>query len=225
MTNDNDTTLSDLIDITQRLEAMQRQRDQVLHLLAGGELTEEAVVESGLGVGVLSEQRHHEYMRTKAEAERDKLKADNARIYERSAQQLAACDVAAISDTVDTFAKSECPKDSPFWSPAYESVRRRTVECIKLRADNARLAAALRMFADHFHSGWCDTNNDNPGVIVEKASKIANDALSGSTALRDLLAPTIAILDEARTRVTPEFAAKIERELARLRAIKERGKE
>lgn len=68
-----------LLDTTREMElrcaAMQVQRDQVSHLLAGGTLTEEQVVTSGLGVGVLSEQRHHEYMRTKAEKERDDLRA------------------------------------------------------------------------------------------------------------------------------------------------------
>lgn len=68
-----------LIETTKEMElrcgAMQVQRDQVSHLLEGGTLTEEQVITSGLGVGVLSEQRHHEYMRTKAEKERDDLRA------------------------------------------------------------------------------------------------------------------------------------------------------
>lgn len=57
-------------------ELLQVQRDQVLHLLQGGEnLTDKDVIKSGLGVGVLSEKRHHEFMRCKAEKERDSLKA------------------------------------------------------------------------------------------------------------------------------------------------------
>ncbi len=54
--------------LEEELELMQSQRDQVLHLLQGGTLTEAQVIESELGVGVLSEQRHHEAMRCKAEA-------------------------------------------------------------------------------------------------------------------------------------------------------------
>lgn len=56
----------------EKILQLQTQRDQVLHLLQGGSsLAEADVIKSGLGVGVLSEQRHHEYMRCKAERERD----------------------------------------------------------------------------------------------------------------------------------------------------------
>jgi len=57
------------------LDAMQVQRDQLSHLLTGGTLTEQQVIESGLGAGVLIEQRHHEAMRCKAEQKLDAMSA------------------------------------------------------------------------------------------------------------------------------------------------------
>lgn len=72
-----------LTEIADEAERLLIQRDQVLHLLQGGTLTEQQVIDSGIGVSVLSEQRHHEYMRTKAEKERDQLRTS---LLEREAQ-------------------------------------------------------------------------------------------------------------------------------------------
>jgi len=59
-----------ILGLQKELERRDTQVNQVLHLLQGGSnLTREQVIESGLGEGVLIEQRHHEYMRTKAENE------------------------------------------------------------------------------------------------------------------------------------------------------------
>lgn len=59
---------------------------------------------------------------------------------ERNAQQLAACDCAAMMDTAETHEKNKSVvRGNPFWSPAYVSVMRRTAECITLRT---RLALA-----------------------------------------------------------------------------------
>jgi hypothetical protein len=49
-----------------QLEQLQRQRDQAMHLLRGGTLTDEEVRESGLGEGVLIEQRHDVFLLSKA---------------------------------------------------------------------------------------------------------------------------------------------------------------
>jgi hypothetical protein len=78
--------VKDLIDTSKEMEmrqnALKIQADQLHHLLSGGTLTEQEVVESGLGKGVLIEQRHHEYMRTKAEKERDEARAACAEMRE-----------------------------------------------------------------------------------------------------------------------------------------------
>ena len=60
--------------------SLQVQRDQVLHLLSGGVLTNEDVKDSGLGLGVMIEQRHHEAMRCKANAKLAKAQAENVRM-------------------------------------------------------------------------------------------------------------------------------------------------
>lgn len=70
---------------------------------------------------------------------REQLKADR----ELHAQQLAACDVAALADTPFTHYNAKLPTDSPYWSPAYESVMRRTDECIRLRLEVERLNGML----------------------------------------------------------------------------------
>lgn len=56
-------------------QELQLQRDQALTLLHGGTLTEEEVEKSGLGRGVLIEDRHHEAMRCKAEAKAQKAES------------------------------------------------------------------------------------------------------------------------------------------------------
>lgn len=62
-------------------------------------------------------------------------RAEIRRVNEESAQQLAACDCAARMDTAETHAQNKTlTRDNPFWSPAFESVMRRTAECIELRA-------------------------------------------------------------------------------------------
>lgn len=65
----------ELADVNTERYNLVVQRDQVLHLLQGGNaLTAEDVIKSGLGIGVLSEQKHHEHMRCKAEKDRDDWK-------------------------------------------------------------------------------------------------------------------------------------------------------
>ena len=49
---------SELDTLTAEVASLQVQRDQVLHLLQGGTLTEKQVTESGLGHGVLIEDRY-----------------------------------------------------------------------------------------------------------------------------------------------------------------------
>lgn len=67
---------------------------------------------------------------------------DEAR--EQSGLKLAACECAAIMDTAETHAQNKTvTRDNPSWSPAFESVMRRTAECIQLRADNARLRSEI----------------------------------------------------------------------------------
>jgi hypothetical protein len=64
---------------------------------------------------------------------------------ERNAQQLAACDCAAMMDTPETHEKNKVvTRDNPFWSPAFESVMRRTAECIKLRQELSALRTKLK---------------------------------------------------------------------------------
>jgi hypothetical protein len=76
-------------------------------------------------------------------------RADNElkSLHELMAQKLAACDVAAMSDTPETHTAAIIQNDSPFWSPAYESVMRRTSECIKLR----RASDLLREAGQHLY--------------------------------------------------------------------------
>lgn len=61
-----------------------------------------------------------------------------------NAQKLAACDCAAMMDTPESHEKNKSiARDNPFWSPAFDSVMRRTGECIQLRAEVQRLKAEL----------------------------------------------------------------------------------
>lgn len=62
---------------------------------------------------------------------------------EQHGLQLAACDCAAMMDTEETHAQNNTvTRDNPSWSHAFESVMRRTAECIKLRTE---LAAAREL--------------------------------------------------------------------------------
>lgn len=73
-------------------------------------------------------------------AERDQLRAEVRKLQEQIGQQLAACDCAAMMDTPETHEKNKTvTRENPFWSPAFESVMRRTAECIALRAEVERL--------------------------------------------------------------------------------------
>jgi hypothetical protein len=74
-------------------------------------------------------------------AERDALRSDVLALQEQRAQQLAACDCAALLDTPESHATARIERDNPFWSPAYESVMRRTSECISLRTERDALVA------------------------------------------------------------------------------------
>ena len=81
----------------------------------------------------------------------DQLERQLVSLRELNAQQLAACDCAAMLDTAETHEGNKTvQRGNPFWSEAFESVMRRTAECIKLRAeveslreDKARLVTAL----------------------------------------------------------------------------------
>ena len=77
-------------------------------------------------------------------AENAALKAEQVELIEGIGQKLAACDIAAMSDTQESHERAKLNKDNSFWSPAYESVMRRTAECIALRAERD----ALRVAAD-----------------------------------------------------------------------------
>lgn len=69
---------------------------------------------------------------------------ENRAIREGAALQLAACDCAAMMDTAETHAQNYTVKQgNPSWSPAFDSVMRRTAECIKLRAEVAALTASF----------------------------------------------------------------------------------
>ena len=73
-------------------------------------------------------------------AERDQLRAEVLKLQEQIGQQLAACDCAAMMDTPETHEKNKTvTRENPFWSNAFESVMRRTAECIALRAEVAQL--------------------------------------------------------------------------------------
>lgn len=73
-------------------------------------------------------------------AERDQLRAEVRKLQEQIGQQLAACDCAAIMDTPEMHEKNKTvTRENPFWSNAFESVMRRTAECIALRAEVERL--------------------------------------------------------------------------------------
>ncbi len=75
------------------------------------------------------------------------LTAELRKLQELNAQQLAACDCAAMRDTPETHEGNKTvQRGNPFWSPAFESVMRRTAECIELRA---RLAASDEVLQHH----------------------------------------------------------------------------
>lgn len=129
-----------ILGLQKELERRDTQVNQVLHLLQGGSnLTREQVIESGLGEGVLIEQRHHEYMRTKAENECGALAAK----VERLADMLVTC--AQTRETIrlekHTFAKqidflaAKCAK--------LESERAKWEEGCRVNADNAKDALRL----------------------------------------------------------------------------------
>lgn len=85
--------------------------------------------------------------------ERDQLRTEVRKLQEQIGQQLAACDCAAIMDTPEMHEKNKTvTRENPFWSNAFESVMRRTAECIALRAEVERLTRERRieqMTAEH----------------------------------------------------------------------------
>lgn len=96
--------------------------------------------------GIEKEKFAERELRITAERERDEAR-------EHAGLQLAACDCAAIMDTAETHAQNKTvTRDNPSWSPAFESVMRRTAECIQLRADNARLRALKEADFEVFHN-------------------------------------------------------------------------
>lgn len=67
--------------------------------------------------------------------ERDALKAE----CERERLRLAACGVAACSDTPESAKAQRIDSNNPYHSASYADVCRRTDECIRLRAEVERL--------------------------------------------------------------------------------------
>lgn len=63
-------------------------------------------------------------------------------VSELHALQLAACDVAALSNTRDTYAKAEITRDHPAWTPAYDSVRKTVLREIEYREQLAARATS-----------------------------------------------------------------------------------
>lgn len=66
---------------------------------------------------------------------------------ENERMRLAACGVAALSDTTGSMESQRLSPDSPYHSASYGDVLRRTRECIDLRAKVAALEAARRKIA------------------------------------------------------------------------------
>lgn len=65
-------------------------------------------------------------------------------LVERNALQLAACDCAAMMDLAEPHESNKVVvRGNPAWSPAFDSVMRRTAECIELRAETGKLTAQL----------------------------------------------------------------------------------
>lgn len=72
------------------------------------------------------------------------LKEVNVKLQGDMDYKLAACDCAAMMDTEDTFAQNNIiNRDNDCWTPAFESVMRRTKETIDLRKECAELKAQL----------------------------------------------------------------------------------
>jgi hypothetical protein len=70
--------------------------------------------------------------------------ADNAALREEMALKLAACDCAAMMDLPESHESNKVVvRGNPAWSPAFESVMRRTAECIALRAQLATAQAKI----------------------------------------------------------------------------------
>lgn len=66
--------------------------------------------------------------------ENERLTRERLTLQEELGLKLAACDCAAIMDTEESHAKNkDVAPGNPSWSPAFDSVMRRTTECITLR--------------------------------------------------------------------------------------------
>lgn len=76
--------------------------------------------------------------RLKAEVERLREDLETERI------RLAACGVAALSDTPESAQQQRINSSNPYYSGSYSDVCRRTDECISLRAEVERLRALCR---------------------------------------------------------------------------------
>lgn len=74
-------------------------------------------------------------------------RADTLR--EREASKLAACDVAALCNTRETFRNAEIDRNNPAWTPAYASVRAAVLREIELRERADTLAAELEKARQH----------------------------------------------------------------------------
>jgi hypothetical protein len=125
-------------------------------------ILKEVVVEGGVMVG-------EQIVRAeKAEAEIESLQ-------EQRGMQLAACDCAATMDTKETHEGNKTvTRGNPYWSPAFESVMRRTAECIKLRADNE----ALRETLDYALNAWVEVQRQFTGPVGKDSVKHVIDEIA-----------------------------------------------
>lgn len=121
-------------------------------------------------------------------------------------------------DLINARACPECNRLRAELKASHEAICIASDKLMQSKDENARLAAALRE---------CESiaNCDNTYAGFHKIAKVATDSLKGSTTLRELLEPVIAILDELRCHVVPELATKAENQLTCLRAVMGKEKE
>lgn len=80
---------------------------------------------------------------SRAEAENARLRAHLEEAREQEALRLAACDVQALSNTVETFLAVSIDRDNPAWSAAYDSVRKAVAREMDYRAQLTAQTHAL----------------------------------------------------------------------------------
>lgn len=165
----------DLIKVRMERDALRTERDRYYGTLAGA-----------LVSGLFDEVKAKELREPgeKLMAELAALRAKVSGLQEQGALQLAACDCAAMLDTANTHEQNKTVvRGNPAWSPAFDSVMRRTAEIIALRArvreleqDKARLLSELKGIVESETACGCTPvchcNDNVPALMAWKEATI-----------------------------------------------------